>query len=363
MLAAYVHDLDPVLVSFTEALKIRWYGLAYLAGFVAAWWLLKEMAKKALFPVVPEKVSDFIAYGAFLGVFLGGRLGYVLFYMLPSASGREQIAEDPLTIIKVWDGGMSSHGGILGVTLFAWFYARKHGLSWSALGDGIVCVAPLGVFFGRMANFINGELYGTRAQGLSWLVKFPGAVFNERCAENKDYHAVMNVARETSYSELQALIPPDLPTDEIAEFIQRNPEALAASEIDQGLAFAMQTGTGGEAALAAAVRHSESIKTAIEPFLHLRHPSQIYEGLLEGLLLFIVLTALRFRFPRLPNGTLTGLFFLLYGIGRIFVEQFRVPDSTMVFEVLTKGQFYSLFFLVIGTAFLVQSNRKARVKG
>lgn len=363
MFTAYVHDLDPVLVSFTEALKIRWYGLAYLAGFVAAWWLLREMAKKKLFPVLPEKISDFIAYGAFLGVFLGGRLGYVLFYMLPSAAGREQIAQDPLTIIKVWDGGMSSHGGILGLTIFAWFYARKHGLSWSALGDGIVCVAPLGVFFGRVANFINGELYGTRAEGLPWLVKFPGAVFNERCDENEDYHAVMTVARETSYGELQTLIPTDLPAEEVAQFIESNSEAFAASQIDQSLALALQSGRGGEQALAAAVRHSDAIKTAIEPFLFHRHPSQIYEGLIEGLLLFLVLTALRFGCPRLPSGTLTGLFFLLYGMGRIFVEQFRVPDSTMVFEVLTKGQFYSLFFLVIGVAFLVHSQRRGAPKG
>ena len=84
------------------------------------------MAEKQLLPVPPDKVSDFVASGAFLGVFLGGRLGYVLFYMLPSAAGRAQIAADPLTIIKVWDGGMSSHGGILGLTIFAWFYARRN---------------------------------------------------------------------------------------------------------------------------------------------------------------------------------------------------------------------------------------------
>lgn len=333
MLATYVHDLDPVIISFTETLKVRWYGLAYLAGFIAAWWILKELAKKKLFPLEPDKVSDFIAYGAFLGVFLGGRLGYVLFYMLPSAAGRSQIAEDPLTIFKVWDGGMASHGGILGLTIFAWFYARKHKVSWAALGDGIVCVAPLGVFFGRMANFINGELFGHVTKGpLPWAVKFPGAVFNDKCKEAESYSSVMRVAIESA---------------------DGTPREL--------LEQAYTSGRGGEQALAAAVRTSDSVKTAIEPFLLNRHPSQIYEGLVEGLLLFLLLIALRLRFPKLPNGTLTGLFFLLYASGRIFVEQFRVSDSAMV-GIFTKGQFYSLFFVFIGIAFLAFAYRGSREK-
>jgi len=329
MLATYVHDLDPVLVSFTETLKVRWYGLAYLAGFLAGWWILKKMAEKALFPIAPAKVSDFIAYGAFLGVFLGGRLGYVLFYMLPSAAGRAQIAEDPLTIIKVWDGGMASHGGILGLTIFAWFYARKHQLSWLALGDGLVCVAPLGIFFGRVANFINGELYGHVSQGLPWLVKFPGTIFNSRCEESAEYHSVMRVAIEASNGQVQ-----------------------------QALQSAYQSGYGGEQALAMAIRASDSVKTAVEPFLLARHPSQLYEGLLEGLLLFLILTGLRLRFRQLPTGTLSGLFFLLYGIGRIYVEQFRVPDSALFFETVTKGQFYSFFFVAIGIVFLIVAKSK-----
>ncbi|MGJ8724945.1 MAG: prolipoprotein diacylglyceryl transferase [Roseibacillus sp.] len=326
MLLAYVHDLDPVLFSLSETLKVRWYGLAYLAGFIAAWWLLKKMAEKELLPVAPDKVSDFVAYGAFLGVFLGGRIGYVLFYMLPTVDGRSQIADDPLTIIKVWDGGMSSHGGILGLTIFAWFYARRTKVSWAALGDAIVCVAPLGVFFGRMANFINGELFGHISKGnLPWLVKFPGALFNNKCPEAADYPNAMRVAIETSTGEPR-----------------------------QALEQAFSSHIGGEQALAAAIRASDDVKAAVEPFLLNRHPSQVYEGLLEGLLLFILLIILRFRCPKLPTGLLTGLFFLLYSLGRIFVEQFRVPDSAMI-GALTKGQFYSLFFIVIGAAFILWS--------
>ena len=331
MLATYVHDLKPEIVQFTESLAIRWYGLAYLLGFLAAWLILKKMAERKLFPVAPDKISDFVAYGSVLGIFLGGRLGYVLFYMLPSADGRAKIADDPLTIIKVWEGGMASHGGILGLTIFAFFYARKHKFSWAALGDGIVCVAPLGVFFGRMANFINGELYGhTTEAKLAWLVKFPGAVFNPSCAENKDYDPVMRAAIESSSGETQ-----------------------------QQLIQAYQTGIGGEKALLAAVQTSDSVQDAIAHLLTARHPSQVYEGLLEGLLLFILLIALRFRFPKLPNGTLTGLFFLFYAIGRIFVEQFRVPDSAMI-GAFTKGQFYSFFFVLIGIAFLIFSFRSSQ---
>lgn len=329
MLLSYVHDLNPVIISITESLKVRWYGLAYLAGFVLGWWVLKKLAEKKLFPLVPDKVSDFIAYAAFLGVFVGGRLGYVLFYMLPDPAGRQQIADDPLTIIKVMDGGMSSHGGMLGLVIFAWFYSRKHKVSWTALGDGLVVVAPIGLFFGRVANFINGELFGTRADSLPWLVKFPGAVFNRACAENENYGAVMRVAIESS----------DGPAKE-------------------NLITALETGYGGEAALTAAVRASETVRSAIEPFLYQRHPSQVYEALIEGLLIFLLLLALRLKFRSLPNGLLTGLFFVLYGLGRIFVEQFRVPDSELVWEIFTKGQFYSLFLVLAGIVFMTVACKK-----
>ena len=331
MLSAYVHDLDPILISFTENIAIRWYGLAYLGGFVAGWWILKTMAEKKLFPLAPEKTSDFIAYAAFLGVFLGGRFGYVLFYMLPSPDGREQIMDDPLTIFKVWDGGMSSHGGIIGLTIFAWFYARKHKLSWRAIGDGLVCVAPLGVFFGRIANYINGELYGHIAKGdLPWLVQFPSTLFNPKCAESEkeNYNEAMGAAIQAS-----------------------------SGKSHDALVQAYTSGLGGEATLTAAIRENPDVAEAIEPYLSARHPSQLYEGVLEGLLLFIILLALRFRYPKLPLGMLTGLFFLLYAIGRIFVEQYRVPDSAMVLG-LTKGQFYSTFFIIVGVGFLGAALRK-----
>ncbi|MEM9079731.1 MAG: prolipoprotein diacylglyceryl transferase [Verrucomicrobiota bacterium] len=316
MLATYIHDLDPVLISFTEVLKVRWYGLAYLAGFLAGWAILKKMARDQLFPLPPDKVSDFIAYGAFLGVFLGGRLGYVLFYMLPSEAGRAKIAEDPLTIIKVWDGGMASHGGILGLTIFAWFYAKRAGVRWTALGDGLVTVAPLGVFFGRLANFINGELYGRPASdSLPWAVKFPKTLFDNRLtnAEFADQSAALRIANTINPNASQDLVT--------------------------------------------AARENPAIETAIEPFLLARHPSQLYQGLVEGLLLFLLLLFLAYRHRNLPTGTRTGLFFLLYAFGRIIVENFREPDSALI-GPLTKGQFYSTFFILIGFVFLLYAWKK-----
>ena len=172
MFATYVHDLNPVLLRITDAIQLRWYGLAYLMGFVCGFLLLRNLARRGLWVLKPEQTGDFIAAVALFGVFLGGRLGYILFYQIPKA-GWSGLAEDPLMVFRVWEGGMASHGGILGMVIFTWFYARKHKVSWTGLGDGLCVVAPVGLFFGRVANFINGELYGRIAEGVPWAVKFP----------------------------------------------------------------------------------------------------------------------------------------------------------------------------------------------
>ncbi|MGA7130720.1 MAG: prolipoprotein diacylglyceryl transferase, partial [Chthoniobacterales bacterium] len=152
-LAFYVHHLDPFLVRFYGDIGIRWYGTAYLAGFVAAFFLLKWLARKGYGPLAESQVADFIFFAAVFGVLVGGRLGYVLFY-------RPQMIFHPLEIFQVWDGGMASHGGILGLVIFSFIYARRHHISWTGIGDNLVAAAPLGLMFGRLANFINGELYG-----------------------------------------------------------------------------------------------------------------------------------------------------------------------------------------------------------
>ena len=123
--ATYVHQLDPVIFELFGGFKLRWYGLAYLAGFLAGYVLLKHLAERKLWVLQPEKTADFIAAAALLGVFIGGRLGYVFFYQIPR-DGWASFMDDPLLLFRVWEGGMASHGGILGLVIFTFFYARKH---------------------------------------------------------------------------------------------------------------------------------------------------------------------------------------------------------------------------------------------
>ena len=313
MVAIYVHDLNPIALPIYGSLALRWYGLAYLMGFVAGFVLLRNLARRSLWVLQPEKTADFIAAAAMFGVFLGGRVGYILFYRIPE-DGWEGVIRDPLLVFRVWEGGMASHGGILGLVIFTWFYAKKHKVTWTGLGDGLCVVAPLGLFFGRAANFINGELYGRVANGVAWAVKFPLSLGHE--------------SQETQSAAWQACA--------------RIEPRLATTESLEGLA--------------AAARENPEISRALGDFLQPRHPSQIYEGLLEGLLLFAILYIIRVRCPKAPDGLLTGLFFALYAIFRIFGEHFREPDAAMV-GFLTKGQFFSVFMFAFAAAFFLHAWR------
>ncbi len=313
MFATYVHDLNPVLLRITDAIQLRWYGLAYLMGFLCGFLLLRNLARRGLWVLKPEQTGDFIAAVALFGVFLGGRLGYILFYQIPEA-GWEGLMSDPLMILRVWEGGMASHGGILGVAIFTWFYARKHKVTWTGLGDGISVVAPVGLFFGRLANFINGELYGRISDGVAWAVKFP--------------LSLAECPQEVQSAAWQACTTVE-------------PKLAAADSLDE---------------LIATARTNPEVSETLGNFLPARHPSQIYEALLEGALLFGVLWWVRTRFPKAPDGLLTGIFFGLYAIVRIIGEQFREPDAAMV-GVLTKGQFFSLFMFLFSAAFLFHAWR------
>jgi phosphatidylglycerol---prolipoprotein diacylglyceryl transferase len=324
----YVHDLSPVLIRFTEAIQLRWYGLAYLGAFVVGAWLLKVLAGRKLWVLPPSAAGDFIAAAAIFGVFIGGRLGYMLWYY-PREHGWSWLSEDPLMLFKVWEGGMASHGGILGLVIFTWFYAQKKRVSWRGLGDGLCVVSPLGLLFGRLANFINGELYGRQAEGAAWAVKFPKALLEQADAEGVDFPAAMRAA-------------------------------AAASEKLRGPFELWQEGGMPDGALLEQVlvvqRGDAAVSRALEPFLLPRHPSQLYEGLLEGAVLFAILWWVRVRFPNAPVGVLTGLFFVLYAVFRIFAEQFREPDSKLVMGgLMTSGQFLSLFMIAAGAAFLLSA--------
>src|SRR6266436_3403786 len=163
--AYYVHDLDPIIFRIYDSVGPRWYGLAYVLAFLCSYLLLRVLSKMGWADLPVAKVGDFITGCALFGVIIGGRLGYVFFY-------NPGMLSEPWSILKVWQGGMSSHGGMIGVLLFALYYARRHKISWLNLGDNLVVTAPLGLFFGRCANFINGELYG-RIANVPWAVQFP----------------------------------------------------------------------------------------------------------------------------------------------------------------------------------------------
>lgn len=315
--AIYVHDLNPIALPIYGGFALRWYGLAYLMGFVAGFLLLKNLAQRGLWVLKPEKTGDFIAACALFGVFMGGRIGYILFYQIPK-TGWEGLMHDPLLIFRVWEGGMASHGGILGLAIFTWVYAKKNEVSWAGLADGLSVVGPLGLFFGRMANFINGELYGRVADGVPWAVKFP-----------------MSLAQESEATQGAAW----------QACTQIDPSLEKAKSLEQ---------------LVAVARENPKVSETLGEFLQPRHPSQIYEGLLEGLLLFLILYVIRVKWKKAPDGIITGLFFALYAVFRIIGEQFREPDAAMV-GFLTKGQFFSFFMFVFAAAFFADAWR-ARVK-
>ncbi len=164
----YIHNINPVIFELGGPLAVRWYGISYLMGFLAAILLLRHWSKKGEFQVPVSEVSNFVVLLAFFGVFLGGRLGYVLLYNF------DLFLNNPLSVFKVWEGGMASHGGLVGMILFMLWYAKKHQHSFWNLADNMVCTASLGIAFGRLANFINGELWGRPSQ-VAWAVIFPQA--------------------------------------------------------------------------------------------------------------------------------------------------------------------------------------------
>lgn len=295
----YLHRLSPFLVEFSPGFGIRWYGLAYVLSFLAASRLFVHLAQRRLAPIKAEAVSDFITWAALFGVLLGGRLGFVLLYDFP------KLVEDPLSLFRVWEGGMASHGGILGLVVFTFYYARKNGVSWTGVGDSLVTVAPPGLFLVRMANFINGELYGRISQ-ISWAVQFPTEL-RER----------PELLEKTAFSQMAP--------EEALDLIRH----------------------GGEGAA--------DLERVLREVLPPRHPSQIYEALLEGVVLFATLWILRTKF-RVPRGVLTGVFFVLYAVLRIVGEQFRQPED---FNFgMPRGVFLSLFLILIGVAFIGSALRR-----
>ncbi|HVY12198.1 MAG TPA: prolipoprotein diacylglyceryl transferase [Alphaproteobacteria bacterium] len=254
-------QIDPVALHLGP-LSIRWYALAYITGVVFGWLYARALAKANPKGPNPELYSDVLSW-VVMGILLGGRIGYVLFYNAP------YYLQHPLEALMLWRGGMSFHGGALGVIIACWFFCKLHKVSYLAFMDIVVCVVPIGLFFGRLANFVNGELYG-RPADVPWAMVFP---------------------------------------------------------------------------------HGGPLP---------RHPSQLYEATLEGVVLFSILGLLA-RSPKIRarEGFLSGAFLALYALFRAFLENFREPDAQVGFlwMGLTMGQILCVPMALFGIYLILRSGR------
>ena len=287
----YFHDIDPIalklpafdLIGMHFQPAIHWYGVMYLLGFASAWWLGSRRVRAGRLPGVDAQGYGDLMFYAMLGVVFGGRIGYIVFYAFGD------FLRDPSMIIRVWDGGMSFHGGLLGVLAAIAWWSRRHRLHFFDTVDFIAPLVPPGLGFGRLGNFVGGELWGKTAD-VPWAVIFPKALPDK----------------------LQAL---------------------------------------GMGPLRAMAKQGQLEAWA-------RHPSQLYEATLEGLVMFTVLFVYS-RKPR-PRYAVSGVFALLYGCFRFLVEFVRVPDAQLgylAFGWLTMGQVLSLPLIAIGLILLALSRR------
>ena len=276
-----LHQIDPIAISLGPV-RVHWYGVMYLLGFLLAWWLGHRRIRAGRLPGVDGNAFSDLLFYAMLGVVLGGRIGYVLFY------GLGEFLRDPLMLFRVWDGGMSFHGGLIGVLAAAWLWSRRHRLHFFDTMDFVAPLVPPGLGFGRLGNYIGGELWGKYTEA-GWGVVFP-----------------------TGLPE---------------QYRHLDPAALKA-QFDAG---------------------------ALDAFA--RHPSQLYQAVLEGLVMFAVLWWFSSR-PR-PRYAVSGMFALLYGVFRFVVEFVRVPDAQLgylAFGWLTMGQLLSLPLVALGLFLLWRSH-------
>jgi len=348
----YVHQISPIALPIYNNIAIRWYGLAYLAGLLLGLLLMRKMADRKGHLLNKEQLSDLVTWSA-LGVMIGGRLGYCLFY---SPHVLLDFSTDfPFWgALKVWEGGMSSHGGFLGVLTASFLFGRKHKISWLHINDLTVLGGTLGFFFGRIANFINGELYGRVVEKpISWAVKFP-----QELNEWVNYSQSKLMALEPLAVKVagQAGVPKAVTSYNWTDLVTRYSVDSSARSAVQSMVQWVQD---------QAIQHNETVVTALQTVLPSRYPSQLIQALCEGLFVFIILNVIWLK-PRKP-GVLTAWFGVSYAVARIFGEQFRMPDAQLGFQALglTRGQWLSVAMLVVGFVFLFYSSRRdvPKIKG
>jgi phosphatidylglycerol:prolipoprotein diacylglycerol transferase len=335
MQTAWVHNLDP-FAFHVGSFGIRWYGLSYLAGFVAGYWIIRWLVTRAASPLSAAQVSDFV-FAVAMGTIIGGRLGYCIFY---SPDLFTQFSSSPpfWGVLALNRGGMASHGGIIGVCAGCYWFGRSRKIPLLHLMDLTVFGGTVGIFFGRIANFINGELVGRPVESaVPWAVKFPQDIYLWPTQAPERLQSLAPLAERAGVS-----------SEQWSGWLKVMPfDGSAYHHVEQVLGdivFKIQAG-------------SMELREAIAPLLVARHPSQLYEALLEGLLLFLVLFFI-WRKPRKP-GVIGSWFLTLYACVRIFGEQFRMPDAQIGFQALglTRGQWLSIGMLVIGASILIAASR------
>lgn len=345
---AWVHNLDPFLIQFSSTMGVRWYGLAYLAGFVVAALLMIFMAKRGRRTIHPDMVTDFITY-IVLGTMIGGRVGYALFYS-PDLLTDFSSSFPFWGLLKVWEGGMASHGGIAGVFLAAVFFARRHNLDWRHLGDLVGLGGPLGIFFGRCANFINGELFGREAAPWwPWPVKFPGEMYLWLKHDREKNIADLASGPDLLGGMTDAVKAVGANLDQWSSSItQVRNSAMARQYVQSMINNVIQAIESG----------NEAVRSALGPHLTPRYPSQLIEAVLEGLFTFAV-TFLFWRKPRKP-GVAGSVWLTTYLLVRIVGEQFRLPDAEIGYQIfgLTRGQVLSFGMLTIAVGLLIYTSRR-----
>jgi phosphatidylglycerol---prolipoprotein diacylglyceryl transferase len=297
--------IDPVALELPGPVDVRWYGMMYLVSFTIAFFVLRRLSRDGFLKLHEDAIGDLIM-ALVLGVILGARIGYILFYDFAAFS------QNPARMLRIWEGGLSFHGGLMGVVVASWWFIRKHRVPFMNLLDSLAMAIPFGIFLVRGANFVNGELYG-RITGthVPWAMRFP--------------------------------------TDPIALRLL-GADMLPMRERERAIGEAYRSG----------------MWDAVRDQVPLRHPSQLYEGLLEGVVLAIIVWAIylvaRRRDWALPRGLFAAIFFFGYGIFRSFVELYRQPDAQFrgpddplgtVLGPLTMGQTLSLGVILAGVAVLV----------
>jgi phosphatidylglycerol:prolipoprotein diacylglycerol transferase len=332
----YVHDLNPFAIHFSEDFGVRWYGLSYMVGFIFAYLLIRWLTYRQRAGLQPNMVGDFITYAA-IGTLVGGRLGYVLFYA-PDLFLKFKGDFPFWGVLAVNEGGMASHGGMIGIVIACLLFARRYGVNSLYLLD-LVCVAgPVGVFFGRIANFINGELVGRPAPpDFPLAVKFPQDIYS---------WPTLDFSKLPSLGDVTALI--NLPREQwlgLVEKYQTDPAAKAqVYDALNKIVTEIQRGNAG-------------VKNALAPLLVARYPSQLFAAFGEGLFLFVFLF-LMWGKGRKP-GFIAATFIIMYAIIRVVDEYFRMPDAQIGFQWLnlTRGQWLSIAMFLIGVCMMFLWNR------